>query len=173
MFGDPEYFDIEQKKLFGLWPHDQLISSSMNPYLRRMRQDKVALLIVGDLKGESINDFFTQNDRIIRLNYVNHYDESTEPFKDIFKKNIEPFKGKIDAGISPDKKRDLVCIDNNACKVDVLELYYKNVKSGGIFCGNGHHLQETKDVLTQFRRKNKIGTPIQVCNKTIWFWYVR
>jgi hypothetical protein len=173
MFGDPEYFDIEQKKVFGLWPHDQLISRAMNPYIRRMRRDKVAMLVVGDLKGESVNDFLTENEKIIKVNVINNYNEDTESFKEVLKNNTEKFKGKIDLGISKNKLRDIVCIDNSACNVENLELYYKNVNSGGIFCGNGHDLQSTKDTLTEFRRNTKIGTPIQVCYKTIWFWYTR
>lgn len=173
MFGDPDFFDVEQKKLFGLWPHDQLISRGMNPYIRRMKQDKVAMLIVGDLKGENVYDFLSENEKIVKINVVNLYDSTTENLRGAFKKNTESFKGKIDSGISSDKKRDIVCIDKSSCNLETLELYYKNVKSGGIFCGNGHDAQSTKDVLTEFRRKAKIGTPIQVCYKTIWFWYVR
>ena len=173
MFGDPEYFDIDQKKTFGLWPHDQAISVGMNPYIRRMKHDKIAMLVIGDLRGEYINDFLTENDKIVKVNVVNIYNEDTEILKDVYKKNTDKFKGKIDLGISKDKHRDIVCVDVSACTVENLELYYNNVKSGGIFCGNGHDKQSTKDVLTEFRRKVKIGTPILVCYKTIWFWYVR
>jgi hypothetical protein len=173
MFGDPNFFDVEQKKLFGLWPHDQLISIGMKPYVKRMKNDKLAMLVVGDLMGESVNDFLTDCEKIKKVNVVNIYSDETDNLKDIFKKNTEKFKGKIDLGISKDKQRDVVCIDSSSCNVDTLELYYKNTKSGGIFCGNGHELQSTKDVLTEFRRKTKIGTPIQVCHKNIWFWYTR
>ena len=175
MIGNPEFFDIENKKLFGLWPHDQLISKGMNPYLRRVRQDKLAMLIVGDLNGESTYDFLSENDKIIKANVVNIYDDTVESqtMKDLFAKNTDKFKGKIDKGISKDKQRDIVCIDKSDCTVANLELYYSNVKQGGIFCGNGHDLTEVKTALSEFRRKVKIGTPIQICHKTIWFWYVR
>lgn len=175
MIGNPEFFDVENKKLFGMWPHDQLISKGMNPYLRRVRQDKLAMLIVGDLNGESTYDFLSENDKIIKANVVNIYDDTVESqtMKDLFTKNTDKFKGKIDKGISKDKQRDIVCIDKSACTAANLELYYANVKQGGIFCGNGHDTTEVKTALTEFRRKVKIGTPIQVCHKTIWFWYVR
>jgi hypothetical protein len=172
MFGDPEFFDIEQKKLFGIWPHDQLIAKGISPYVKRIKKDKIAMLIVGDLKGESINQLLTYNNNIIKVNIINTW-QKDDPIKSVYDKNIELFKTKIDKGISKDKKRDVVCIDSSACTLDNLELYYQNVKPGGIFCGNGHDSQEIKDVLTSFRRKNKIGIPIQVSFKTVWFWYTR
>jgi hypothetical protein len=173
MFGDPEYFDIEQRKLFGIWPHDQLISKGMNPYVRRLKHDRIAMLIVGDLKGESIYGFLSENPKIIKMNVVNVYDQTTEQLKSVYDKNTNTFTSKLTRGISRDKKRDVVCIDSISCTVDNLELYYQNTKSGSIFCGNGHDTQTIKDILNQFRRKNRIGTPMLVCDKTVWFWYVR
>lgn len=175
MIGNPELFDIENKKLFGLWPHDQLISKGINPYIRRIRQDKLAMLVVGDLKGESINDFLTENDNIIKMNVVNVYEgiENAEDLKELYSKNISDFKGKIDKGISKDKLRDIVCIEKTSCTQNNLELYYNNVKPGGIFCGNEHESPEVKAALLAFRRNKKIGTPISVANRTIWFWYKR
>jgi ribosomal protein L7Ae-like RNA K-turn-binding protein len=175
MLGDPEFFDIENKKLFGIWPHDQLISKGINPYVKRIRQDKIAMLVVGDHKGESVYDFLSDNEKIVKINVVNVHDDISESqtLKELFKKNTEKFANKIDKGISKDKQRDVVCIDKTACTAENLELYYQNVKRGGIFCGNGHGTQEVKVALSEFRRKIKIGTPIQICHKNIWFWYAR
>ena len=166
---NPEFFDIEEKKTFGMWPHDQLISVGINPYIKRIREDKIAMSIVGDLRGESTIHFLENNAKIVKINVVN-FDET---YKSIFDKNTNGHKSRIDFGLSKDKKRDVVCIDKDACTPENLELYYQNVKQGGIFCGNGHETTEVKEALSQFRRKVKIGTPIQVCHKTIWFWYVR
>jgi ribosomal protein L7Ae-like RNA K-turn-binding protein len=168
---NPEFFDIEEKKTFGLWPHDQLISVGINPYVKRIREDKIAMAIIGDLRGESTVHFLENSSKIVKINVVNNYAE--EHLKELFNKNTEGYKSKIDFGLSKDKKRDIVCIDKDACNPENLELYYQNVKQGGIFCGNGHDSIEVKQALNDFRRKVKIGTPIQVCHRTIWFWYVR
>lgn len=48
---------------------------------------------------------------------------------------------------------------------------FKFVKSKGIFCGDKHDKVETKTLLREFRRKNKIGSPINIVGDTIWFWY--
>ena len=175
MIGNPELFDIENKKLFGLWPHNQLMSKGINPYIKRIKQDKIAMLVVGDLLGESVYDFLSENDNIIKMNVVNVYEntENDDALKELFLKNTSTFKGKIDKGISKDKLRDIVCVEKTSCTLDNLELYYKNVKPGGIFCGNGHESPEVKLALLDFRRNNKIGTPISVANRTIWFWYKR
>lgn len=166
---NPEFFDIEEKKMFGIWPHDQLISVGINPYIKRIREEKIAMAIVGDLRGESTVHFLENNPKIVKINVVNVGDTH----KSIFEKNTEGYKSKIDFGLSKDKKRDIVCIDKDACTIDNLELYYQNVKQGGIFCGNGHDTIEVKQALNEFRRKVKIGTPIQIAHRTIWFWYVR
>jgi hypothetical protein len=168
---NPEFFDIEEKKTFGLWPHDELISVGINPYIKRIREEKIAMAIVGDLRGESTVHFLENSSKIVKINVVNNYAE--EHLKTIFNKNIEGYKSKIDLGLSRDKKRDVVCIDKDACTAENLELYYQNVKHGGIFCGNAHDSIQVKQALNEFRRKVKIGTPIQVCHRTIWFWYVR
>jgi len=168
---NPEFFDIEEKKTFGLWPHDQLISVGINPYIKRIREEKIAIAIVGDLRGESTVHFLENSSKIVKINVINNYTE--EHLKTIFNKNIECYKSKIDFGLSKDKKRDIVCIDKDACTAENLELYYQNVKQGGIFCGNAHDSSQVKQALNEFRRKVKIGTPIQVCHRTIWFWYVR
>lgn len=174
---NPEFFDIEEKKVFGLWPHDQLISVGINPYIKRIREEKIAMAIVGDLRGESVVHLLENNPKIVKLNVINNYPDqdpkSVFSLKSIFNKNTEGFRSKIDFGLSKDKKRDVVCIDKDACTVENLELYYQNVKNGGIFCGNGHDTEQVKKALTEFRRKVKIGTPIQIAHRTIWFWYVR
>jgi hypothetical protein len=168
---NPEFFDIEEKKIFGMWPDQHSISTSINPYIKRLREDKLAIAIVGDLRGENAAHILENNPKIVKLNIVeNHTDDVV---KTIFNRNTEKFKSKIDFGLSKDKMRDVVCIDKNSCTVDNLVLYYQNVKQGGIFCGNGHDDAVVKDILFQFRRKVKIGTPIQIAHKTIWFWTVR
>lgn len=171
MFSDPNLFDIEQKKLFGLYPHDQMLSVAMNPYLKRIKHSTIAMLVVGDSLGENIVDFLDSNPKIVKLNYVN--EKTGEEISTVFQKNIKPYLGKLQVGIEKGKERDVVCIGESSCTAEALALYYPFVKHGGIFCGNGHEKTEVKEALTAFRRNSKIGTPIQVCHRTTWFWYVR
>lgn len=172
MFGDPEFFDIEQKKLFGIWPHDQLIGRGLLPYIRRMKDDKLAGLVVGDHKGENIYDILTNGpEKIVKLNVVQDETTFEDNLRELFGKNTSIHKKRIEFGISDDKKRNFVFIDKSMVTEENLEKYYNNVKSGGIFCGNGYELETTKEVMRRFRRKNKIGIPILVCFTNIWFWY--
>lgn len=170
---DPELMNVEEMKAFGLWPNDRHISVAMVPYVNRIRQDKLAALLVGDLHGESTYDFLSRCPKLVRVNVVNTYTDQQEMLKTVFKRNTDSFKGKIQSGIEKNKTRDIVCIDVSACTPDNLELYYHNVKSGGIFCGNAYDTEGVKIALTAFRRKMKIGTPIQICHNNIWFWYAR
>jgi len=171
---DPELFDIERKKLFHLWPDADSISYSIIPYVKRIKKDKLALVIVNDLKGENSVDFLNNCDKIVKINVANQYDDSnpnTEAMKELFDVNTSKHK-EIQKGFEI-KDRDVVCIEKSACTVEKLELYYKAVKSGGIFCGNGHDTTAVKQALNTFRRNNKIGSPILISNRTTWFWYKR
>ena len=40
---NPEYFDIENLKMFGMWPHQSFISRGISPYIKRIRKDKVSV----------------------------------------------------------------------------------------------------------------------------------
>lgn len=171
---DPELFDIERKKLFHLWPDVESISYSITPYIKRLKRDKLALVVVNDLKGENSVDFLDNCDKIAKINVVNNYDDlnpDVDTIKELFNQNTSKRK-EIQRGFEI-KERDVVCIDKSACTVENLELYYKAVKSGGIFCGNGHNEHAVKEALSNFRRTNKIGSPILIANKVTWFWYKR
>ena len=174
MLMNPEYFDIEMQKTMNMWPNEGLISRGIIPYLKRIRQDKIAILILGDLKGENAVDMADNVSKIAKINVVNEYDENpdSETLKQVLSKNINQHKSIISLGFSK-KERDVVCFDESACTVDNLKLYYDCVKSGGIVCGNGHSSTGVRDSLTQFRRELRIGTPIQVSYLTTWFWIKR
>lgn len=165
---DPENFDIETKKQMGMFPQSDMISRGMIPYAKRIKSDTIAIAVIGDDKGENTVDFLENVAKIVKVNLVVDAVEY-----DVLQKNLAPFKGKIDFWLTKDKQRDIVCIDRSVCTEENLIKYYENVKHGGIFCGNGHEHVDVKEALTKFRRQSKIGTPIQVSNRSIWFWYVR
>ena len=172
MFGDPEFFDIEQKKLFGIWPHDQLIGRGILPYLRRMKVDKLAGLVVGDHKGENIYDILSNGpENIVKLNVVHDETMFEDNLRELYRKNTSEFDKKLESGITPNKRRNFVIIDKSMLTVENLEKYYDMLRPNGIFCGNGYDLETTKETLRRFRRKNKIGIPIQISFTSTWFWY--
>jgi len=174
---NPEHFDIENLKIFGMWPNQNFISRGIVPYIRRIRKDKVYVAVVGDLKGESVVDMLETCDKIEKIYVINNYEgDEAELMKSIFTKNIKNLKNKlvmkndIESLKSKDSLPDVVCVDDTSCTVDNLLLSYEITPSGGIFCGNGHETVKVKTALNEFRRQNKIGTPIQVSNRTVWFW---
>ena len=175
-----EHFDIENLKMFGMWPHQNFISRGIVPYIKRIGKDKVYVAVIGDLKGESIVDMLETCDKIEKIYVINKYEgDDAETIKSIFAKNTKNLKGKlvmknsIEELKSKENLPDVVCVNDITCTVDNLLLSYEITPSNGIFCGNGHETLKVKTALTEFRRQSKIGTPIQVSNRAIWFWNKR
>lgn len=173
MFGDPDFFDIKQLKAMNMWPASTMTSRGIIPYVNRIRKDRVKVTVVGDLKGDTTLDLLENCPKIFRLYSVNNYgdDETSQNYKKLFETNTKEYESKLRR--KSDKVSDVVCIDERACTSDNLKLYYELVNSGGIFCGNGHEYDHVKEHLSKFRREVKIGTPIQVSNRAVWFWYKR
>jgi hypothetical protein len=168
---NPEFFTIDQRKEFGMWPDADLISRGILPYVKRIKSDDITITIKNDLKGENIVDFLDNCDRIRKIYYSNDSEGIDERIQAAFNKNISPYIDKVKE--VKGKKVDVVCIEKSSCTPEKLALYYESVKSGGIFCGNGHESGEVKQALQSFRREKKIGTPIDVSNRAIWFWIKR
>jgi hypothetical protein len=168
---NPEFFTIQQRKEFGMWPDADLISRGIIPYVNRIKLDAITVTIKSDMKGENIVDLLDNCKKISKIYYSNDYTDMDERVKAAFNKNTEPYKDKI-AEVKG-KKVNVVCIDESACNPERLALYYESVLPGGIFCGNGHESPEVKKALLDFRRGNKIGTPIDVSNRAVWFWIKR
>lgn len=172
MFGNPEFFEIEQLKSMGMWPNSTMISRGIIPYVNRMRNDKIKITIVGDVKGESTYDLLENCPKVFHVHAANDFNiEDGELYKNLFAANTKMHKEKVKS--RDDRESDVVCIDHRSCSVDNLIKYYDLVKSGGIFCGNGHEMTNVKVQLSQFRRQIKIGTPIMVSNRSVWLWVKR
>lgn len=169
MFLDPENFTIAQRKEFGMWPDANMISQAMIPYVKRIRSDNVSVLISGDKKGENIVDFVENVKKITSITTLNK--DSTEDEKKVFAENTKNISI-ISCDIIKEPV-DIVCVADNACTEENLTLIYEAVKHGGIFCGNGHETTKVKEELTKFRRNTRIGTPIMIANRAVWFWYKR
>jgi hypothetical protein len=168
---NPEFFTIEQRKEFSMWPDMDLISRGIIPYVNRLRFDTITVTIKSDMKGENIVDLLDNCKKISKIYYSNDYTDIDERVKAAFNKNTEPYADKI-AEVKG-KKVNVVCIDKSACNAERLALYYENLVTGGIFCGNGHEFIAVKEALSGFRRSKKIGTPIDVANRAVWFWIKR
>lgn len=167
MFMDPELFTIEQRKQFDMWPDADLISRAMIPYIKRLGKNDIVLTLKNDLKGESIYDILESCPNVSKIYYSNEESQ----YQSVFDENTKTLTDKIKK--VKGKKVDLVGVDKTACTWETLELYYDSVRPGGIFCGNGHELVSVKEQLSSFRKRNKIGTPILVSNRSVWFWYKR
>lgn len=168
---DPELFTIKQKKDFGLWPPSaDNIADSIYPYVKRMRQENVKLLLVGDTLGEDAVRFLELDTvgKIKRIDILNPTNSDT------IRANIsETHKIEL-VETGEGKEYDLVFIDSeNKLLDEVMKANYNSVKSHGIFCGNNHHKTYVKEALVKFRRGTKIGTPIMVSNRLCWFWIKR
>jgi len=183
MLADPTLAPIEQKKTFGLWPPSKdNIADSLYPYIKRMKQEKVSILLVGDDYGEYAIRFL-ELDTANKIEYIHHSkslgvsDEELKNRFEVREQNVKDFKTeKVVHPNAINKEYDIVFIDGETMRViddPIIKAFYDAVKSHGIFCGNDHHKTYVKDNLFKFRRDNRIGTPIHVSNRLCWFWIKR
>lgn len=161
---DPTKFTVKQAKQMGLWPPQDNIGVAIAPYVGRMKGN-IEVLDIGVNKGESIVYLAEKTQNIVRFFGLSHNND----YQDILLENIKDIS-KVDRGYTG-QEVDVVLItalpDTTA---ELLSQYYSKVKIGGFFAGDCHDQVFMKEVLGKFRRDNKIGIPIQVVNKTIWFW---
>lgn len=176
MLLDPTQFSITQSKEMGMWPPGDITGIGIWPYVKRLKEQNLRVLDVGVMKGENAV-FLLEKDtdnKIKKVYGVVSYDQQRkqefENYESILKKNTDGL-ARFSLNYSG-QSCHVVCVHSNS-ELDVnLEKYYTAVKSNGIFCGNEHDQSRVKDALTNFRRKNKIGTPIMISNGC-WFWIKR
>lgn len=167
--GDPEFFDIEQLKAFGIWPSEKMVAHNMIPYLKRMRKPDIIILEVGSKKAEDAVGFLEKCD-FIKTVYL-AVPNPDPNFKPALNKNISGFKNKILFNDDiPNDSIDLAIFDSDCNLELLLEKYYPVVRKGGIVCGNDHDTLRVKASMPAFRKKNKINTPLNVVSRTVWFW---
>lgn len=175
MIMNPELFTVKQNKEMGLWPPSDIVGPGIAPYIKRIKKEKVRVLDVGIMKGENAVYLIENcpNARVYGINEGNPPEYADAPeYAAAQKENLEGLErywNKWD----DDVVFDVVCINAKLVPLDnYMDLYYNKLSSNGIFCGNEHHLMPVKEALVKFRKKNKIGTPIQVSNGC-WFWIKR
>jgi hypothetical protein len=187
MFADPTLMPIEEKRIMGMWPPSKdNIADSLYPYVKRMKDEKVKILLVGDVMGENAVRFL-ELDNSNKIEYINlwkgelrYLPDHLAQFNDALNKNLKQYSEKIVFPDALQKKYNLVFVDSEELNTDNKDLQiaqlvdaYKRVEQGGIICGNNHHKDYVKLALSNFRRSEKIGTPIQVSNRLCWFWIKR
>lgn len=169
---NPDEFDIDTMKMFGLWPHGNLVSRGIAPYLRRMPSEKITIALMGDYKCENVYDF--QELLGNKIEAFHYYDTMHPDFATQFaanQKNVTlPFENR--AFNSDVKGVDVFCLCSKNVTVDQLYFALVRVKEGGIIAGAFHDQEEVAKTLNIFRRQYKIGTPINISNQNIWFWFV-
>lgn len=175
---NPDFFDIEMQMQLGLFPRPDVTGTAIAPYIRRIKFENVTVVDVGLGKGENAYEILTNCPNVFKLYGVDTYEEETDEikaFRELMKKNTAKFGDRFVSKETYMKKEfaDVVCVDSSTNLDKTLKAYYSKVRPSGIFCGNDHDKTHVKDALTRFRRENKIATPIQVINRSIWFWYKR
>lgn len=161
---DPSTFNVKQKKMMGLWPPQDSIAVALIPYIKR-QGDGIEVLDIGVGKGEDIV-YLSENAGNIRTIYGlshnnDHEDLLNENIKDV--SNVQKNYG----GTAVDVILISMLPD---IKPSELAQCYDKVKVGGIFAGDLHNEAFVVETLTQFRRENRIGTPINIVDKRFWFW---
>lgn len=166
---DPDYVPISGKASVGMWPDLSLVSRCVIPYINRMKNETVTVMIVGDDKGESAYDILKSCPKVTRVALIDY--DMNESFASIRETNIAGVREKISFGEIG--QTEVVCLTGKACTFDNLKKFYSYVKTGGIFAGSNHDYPQVKEELNKFRRHVKIGTPIQIAHRTSWFWNKR
>lgn len=161
---DPTKFTAVQLKQLGMWPPPNNAGVAIAPYVRRMNR-LVDVLVIGAEKGESIVylcDNCPNINLIYGLSHTNEHDE-------LLVANIgDNSKVKRDYD---GQKADIVIINVlPETTTEQLAQYYEKVKDGGYIVGDHHNEGYVKDALHKFRRSAKIGHPINIVEKVIWFW---
>lgn len=176
MLMDPTQFSIIQSKEMGLWPPSDIVAHGIWPYIKRLKESNLIVLDVGVMKGEN-SVYLLEKDTEKKIEKIYggiSYDpkrkEEFENYDRLLEKNTEGLERFSLSDYSG--SAHVVCIHADSDLDSNLEKYYDAVQSNGIFCGNEHDQPRVKEALSNFRRKNKIGTPIMVSNGC-WFWIKR
>ena len=168
---NPDFFTVEQNKEMGMWPPSDIAGVGVAPYVNRLKKDEVLVLDVGVKKGDNAVYLLEKCPKVTVYGVeIDSRDqpEITEVRTKNLKDNIRYFNS-----WNGDISFDVVCIDASLSELDSnMKTFYNKLKSGGIFCGNEHHLTHVKEALGKFRRESKIGTPIHIANGA-WFWIKR
>ena len=170
---NPELFSITQSKDMGIWPPSELVGHGVWPYIKRLRKDKIKILDVGCIKGETAMHLL-ELDVFEKIEMI--YCEQSKNllpvgYTEVLLKNIDD-EPRITTDHS-DGPFDVVHVHHSLSDLDKeLEIAYNKLSPNGIFCGSEHSSIPVKEALSSFRRKCRIGVPIQVSYNS-WFWYKR
>lgn len=166
---NPDYFTIDQSKEMGIWPPSNTIGHSVFLYIKRMAIPNIKVLDIGCRKGENAIHLLELdvNNKIDHI-YLKSFDKDPK-YAEILQKNIAN-NTKISMFKDDDTKYDVIYIDYSCDNLtEIMNKFYGRLSEKGIFCGNEHSDKKVKNALSQFRRENKITTPISVANGC-WFW---
>jgi hypothetical protein len=164
---DPNKMNATLMKMMGLWPPVNSIGYAIAPYVKRMKAD-IEFLDIGVGRGESIV-YLSESAKNIKtffgLSHTGEFEETVSENMTLVPNVDRKYDG---------REVDVVAVSMIADTTpELLEKYYSKVRTGGIFVGDCHDQQWAKESLVGFRRLAKIGTPVQVINRTFWFWYKR
>ncbi len=192
MLGNPDYFNIEEMKLAGMWPLDHLSAFGMVPYLKRLPQDLVGLE-VGTYKGENVYTLIEMLPNLSKIYTVDSFkphtyygtprtEEDVENYERVAKENLSRFGDKVEiikrdmfeaVEQFEDNFFDFILLDANPTYEDVkkaLYCYYPKLKSGGHMFVHDCNLVEVMDALIHYKSETKNRIPVHTSKNLINFW---
>lgn len=162
---DPRKLSIKDKELLGMWPpSSDSIGVAIAPYIRRMRGD-VDVLDIGVGPGETIA-YLHEHTQNVKTFYGLSHNADYEDAIEVNLNGLDRVSRKYDG-----QQTAVVIVNmNESITPELLALYYEKVKPTGYFVGDLHTEPYVKEVLNKFRRTAKIGNPVQIIHKNVWFW---
>lgn len=192
MFGNPDYYNIEQLKEAGMWPYPFLSGHGMLPYLKRAGQDILGVE-VGVLKGENVHFLLETLPNIKKIWGVDHYEphtdydtvrtkEDMEQFKEIATKNLEQFGERYEllqgnslevAKTFETEKLDFILLDADHTPEGIksdLTAWYPALKKGGHIFVHDTHVAAVFEAITEWRNENRVRSPQHKSKNFVDFW---
>jgi predicted O-methyltransferase YrrM len=193
---DTDFMTVDELEKETGWPLDWTSVKGLYPYISRLKGDKIKGIEIGTCRGESaylilsecpnvsklycIDPFLGYNDWAGELNQ-----ETMSKFEEIASKNLSKFENRVKIVKKKstdaihdfkDNSVDFIFVDGDHSREATytdLCLYYRKLKTGGIFSGHDYHLPEVRQALNDFRDEYKCRIPIQMTSNSVWFWYKR
>lgn len=185
---------ITQMKEEGNWPLSWTSAVGLVPEIKKLG-DNIVGCELGVSYGFNLVYFLEQLPNISKVYAIDPYapyddgpggyvDQVTiDKVKELFLKNIEPFKEKVkflnlfssDAIHDiPDNALDYIFIDGDHSYKAVsrdIKFYYSKVKPGGIFAGHDYNLSDVKQAVGEFMSQQNIpSTALKLVPNSTWYW---
>lgn len=174
---DLKNMKVEELKREIPWPPETLSTKNFRPYVQRLSDDQILGIQIGSERGESAYYLLESIPKLYLTIIEATPDKLTYDNLEVFGGrstivNMEPEEAE---GMYENNKFDFVFIETKLPyekMKKLFNLYYPNIKSGGIIGGVDYNTEPVYDSVTDFRKKNKQTQPLHVIGTgRNWFWY--